>query len=207
MVIRAVRGQSLGISKRGQWGECGHNHHEFDLGFGHHLECHRRPGGSSPQRELEPGTQGNANAMLGFLMGSGTVTVSGESANLQVTNGAFSGIITGNENLILAGGGALTLSGANSYTGATSIQSGSLVLDTGGSLGTGSVYNQFQLFYIDSATAGTENLTNQGFTDSSITPPPVLPSLPITRTFNLREMGTGSTFPPPETPSYQCRPY
>jgi autotransporter-associated beta strand protein len=106
------------------------------------------------------GTVGSASATLGSLTGAGTVTMYGSTANLRVASGNFSGVIEGNESLNVAGGGALTLSGNNTYSGGTAVNGGTLLVDTGGSLGSGAVTNNATLSYIDSATAGNAVILN-----------------------------------------------
>ncbi len=83
-----------------------------------------------------PGTQdGNAVVTIGTLLGSGTVALGGATSSLQVNSGNFAGIIEGNESLIQMGAGALTLTGANSYSGGTSISGGILHIQNDGNLG------------------------------------------------------------------------
>jgi len=71
-----------------------------------------------------------------------TATLPGDVANNanlvlnQATDGTFAGVISGSGSLTKTGGGTLTLSGANSYTGGTTIQNGMLVADTGTLSGT-----------------------------------------------------------------------
>jgi len=86
--------------------------------------------------------QGGSNYVgvrLGSLAGSGTVTHEGGTYNLLVggddTSTTFSGVIGSGPNISLTkvGSGTLTLNGINSYTGATQISAGALLV--GGTLG------------------------------------------------------------------------
>ena len=86
--------------------------------------------------------QGGSNYVgvrLGSLAGSGTVTHEGGTYNLLVggddTSTTFSGVIGSGPNISLTkvGSGTLTLNGINSYTGATQISVGALLV--GGTLG------------------------------------------------------------------------
>jgi autotransporter-associated beta strand protein len=71
-----------------------------------------------------------SNQQLAGLTGSGSVTnSSGTLATLNIGNGSadtYPGAITGNLALTTSGAGTLTLSSANSYTGATTIGAGTL---------------------------------------------------------------------------------
>src|SRR5581483_3813833 len=67
------------------------------------------------------------------LQGGGHVGNSGAAATLNVINGNFAGTIDGSLALRVFGG--LTLSGANTYTGGTTIVSGTLTLGNGGASG------------------------------------------------------------------------
>jgi autotransporter-associated beta strand protein len=60
-----------------------------------------------------------------LLLGSGTLTVDGANAS------DFGGVISGSGSFVKAGTGNLTLSGANTYTGATSVRAGTLTLNAG----------------------------------------------------------------------------
>jgi len=87
----------------------------------------------------------NFNETIGSLAGAGTVT-NGGAANRTLTTGgdntstAFSGVIqdgaAGATNLAKAGTGTFTLSGANTYTGTTTISAGTLQIGNGGTTGT-----------------------------------------------------------------------
>jgi len=67
-------------------------------------------------------TEGTAAATIGTLNGAGYMNINGNgTSTLQIANGNFSGNINGNESLNVAGGGALTLSGSNNFSGATTV--------------------------------------------------------------------------------------
>lgn len=83
-----------------------------------------------------------ATETLGALAGNGTVQATSISATFEVgennTSTTFSGVIkdnTGKVTINKVGTGQWTLSGANTYTGATNINSGVLYLESTGSLG------------------------------------------------------------------------
>jgi autotransporter-associated beta strand protein len=78
----------------------------------------------------------NLNALIGALtgsrdlaLGSGAVSFGNNNANTT-----YSGALSGSGSLIKTGAGALALSGANTYTGSTTISGGSLALSGSGSL-------------------------------------------------------------------------
>ena len=99
------------------------------------------------------------NSTLGELSGGGTVTNSGAAATLFLQAANFSGAISGA--LSLEGGGAVFLSGNNTYTGTTTINSGvnfELGLNgTTGSIGGGAIVDK-GTFFINRSNAIT--LTN-----------------------------------------------
>ena len=65
------------------------------------------------------------------LTGAGSMS----GGTLRVASGAFSGTITGSSALIKETSGTLTLTGSNNFTGPTTIQSGSIQVGTGGTIG------------------------------------------------------------------------
>ena len=72
---------------------------------------------------------GNSHT-LASLAGAGNVVTGGGtlSANADDSSTVFSGVISGNGGLTKVGAGTLTLSGANTYSGATAISAGTLQL-------------------------------------------------------------------------------
>ncbi|MFZ9991695.1 MAG: autotransporter-associated beta strand repeat-containing protein [Opitutales bacterium] len=108
------------------------------------------------------------NVSLGTLTG-GTVTIAGATASvgtlsggtinlgttaLTVDAGTFGGLLAGaNGSLIKATAGVLTLTGANTYGGGTSVNEGELIIQDAASLGTGAVAV---------AAGATLNLNNLG---------------------------------------------
>jgi filamentous hemagglutinin family protein len=90
---------------------------------------------------LNSGTTLNLNSFtetVGSLSGAGNITLG--SAALRSggngTNTTYNGVISGTGSLIKAGSGTLTLTGANSYSGATTVSSGTVAVGNGGSTGT-----------------------------------------------------------------------
>jgi autotransporter-associated beta strand protein len=76
----------------------------------------------------------------GNIVTAGDVVV-GSGATLTVNsqdNRVFSGVISGDGNLVKSGANSLTLGGANSYNGSTTVNGGTLALSVGGTLPTGS---------------------------------------------------------------------
>ncbi|MGO4838883.1 autotransporter-associated beta strand repeat-containing protein, partial [Rhizobiaceae sp. 2RAB30] len=64
-----------------------------------------------------------------ILMGTGTLTLGGN------TSSVFSGNISGSGGLVKSGSGELTLTGINTYTGGTTIKSGTLSVSSDANLG------------------------------------------------------------------------
>jgi autotransporter-associated beta strand protein len=83
------------------------------------------------------------NQSLGSLAGSASTTVSLGSATLTAgsnnTSTAYNGIITGTGDLIKAGTGTLTLAGANTYSGGTTLSAGRIAIGANTALGTGAL--------------------------------------------------------------------
>ena len=77
---------------------------------------------------LEIGNGGTTGSIVGNVVNSGTLAFN-RSNDLD-----FNGVVSGIGDLVKKGGGTLTLTGANTYTGDTKIQAGTLKIGTGGSL-------------------------------------------------------------------------
>ncbi len=113
-----------------------------------------------------------SNLTVGTVTG-GTVTIAGATASvgtlsggtinlgttvLTVNDGTFAGLLAGaNGSLIKATAGVLTLTGANTYGGGTSVNAGELIIQDVASLGTGAVAV---------AAGATLNLNNLGVSNA-----------------------------------------
>ena len=83
-----------------------------------------------------------ADQSLNNLSGTGTIDNGGSALTLNNTAASeFSGVISGEGALVKTGNETLTLSGANDYTGATTINAGTLRLTGEGTIGTGALTN------------------------------------------------------------------
>jgi autotransporter-associated beta strand protein len=119
------------------------------------------------------------NTQIGSLAGGGSlggnVTLGGSTLTVGGNNLAstFSGIISGDAgNLIKTGSGTLTLTGANTYTGTTTISAGTMQVGDGGTLGTlGSgaitdnaalVFKRFDVISVANVISGSGSLTQSG---------------------------------------------
>ncbi|NBV86296.1 MAG: hypothetical protein EBS01_08560, partial [Verrucomicrobia bacterium] len=74
----------------------------------------------------------NSGVEVATLLGGGAVALNGTA--LTLSNGTFGGALNSSGSLVKTSGGLLTLSGNNGYTGATTVNEGSLTLASGGTL-------------------------------------------------------------------------
>ncbi|MBM3860783.1 MAG: PEP-CTERM sorting domain-containing protein [Verrucomicrobia bacterium] len=74
--------------------------------------------------QLDGNIQLSDSINIGWLVFTGSVTLTGDRTITVVTNAAFTGVVSGDYNLIKTGSGALILSNANTYTGNTTINAG-----------------------------------------------------------------------------------
>ncbi|MEN3929441.1 autotransporter outer membrane beta-barrel domain-containing protein [Microvirga sp. W0021] len=72
------------------------------------------------------------------LQGAGSVIASADLTANNTADSTFSGVISGSGNFAKTGSGELTLSGVSSFTGSTSVNSGSLKLTNAGAISSGS---------------------------------------------------------------------
>ncbi|HEY1936170.1 MAG TPA: Hint domain-containing protein [Acetobacteraceae bacterium] len=88
---------------------------------------------------VDSGATLNVNSFaqtIGDLSGAGAITLGSATLTVGTSNSTtFSGVISGAGTLVKQGSGTLTLTGADSYSGATTITAGELLLGNGGSTG------------------------------------------------------------------------
>lgn len=77
--------------------------------------------------------QGDTTSLQGNITNNGTVAFS------QSTNGTYAGTISGTGDLVKQGTGTVTLTGANTYTGDTTVGAGTLALSGNGSISGGNL--------------------------------------------------------------------
>ncbi|EKO40225.1 MAG: autotransporter-associated beta strand repeat containing protein, partial [Solidesulfovibrio magneticus str. Maddingley MBC34] len=109
------------------------------------------------------------NQTIAGLSGDGSVTLGSATLTVNTASGVtstFSGILSGTGGLTKSGNGTLALSGANAYTGATTVSAGTLTVTSTGSLDTNSitVASGATLDFSGSPTSLTNltSLTNSG---------------------------------------------
>ena len=92
-------------------------------------------------------SSGLGTAVLGGLAGAGNFVLNDQASNPMTivvgannANTAYSGALSGGGSLSKTGTGTLTLSGASSYGGGTSINQGAIQVTNGSALGTGNIY-------------------------------------------------------------------
>ncbi|WP_201035739.1 autotransporter-associated beta strand repeat-containing protein, partial [Salmonella enterica] len=109
-------------------------------------------------------------------LGSGDVT---DNAVLELnTGGDFTNAISGSGQVVKSGDKTLTLSGANSYTGGTTISGGTLVASNVEALGTGDITDNATL----ELNAGGDFANNIGGTGSVVKSGDKPPLIPISET-------------------------
>ncbi|EPH8466848.1 autotransporter-associated beta strand repeat-containing protein [Salmonella enterica subsp. enterica serovar Kentucky] len=95
---------------------------------------------------LQIGNGGTLGAFNGDIVDNGTLTFNLSDA------AAYGSVISGSGNVVKQGGGELTLSNNNSYSGGTTIAEGTLTATAGGALGSGNIDNRAYL-KLDAASA------------------------------------------------------
>jgi fibronectin-binding autotransporter adhesin len=101
---------------------------------------------------------GGSNTITGLVSMTGNTLVASDSTNVLTVNGAISGA---GFNLVKTGDGGLTLAGANTYTGTTTLRNGTLTLAANAPIGAnGALGNASSNVQIgDASTAGGNNLS------------------------------------------------
>ena len=110
---------------------------------------------------------GDSSSLQGDIANEATVEFN------QAADGTYAGVLSGSGAVELASGGTLTLTGTNSYTGATTISDGTLQVGDGGTDGTlggtGAIANNGTLAFnrsdavtLDRAVTGTGALSHAG---------------------------------------------
>jgi autotransporter-associated beta strand protein len=99
----------------------------------------------APNITLSGGTIGASTAWTGTLAMTlatvgGNITFKAADASNVAQNITLSGVLSGSGGLVKTGGGTLLLSGANTYTGDTTVQAGTLSITTGFLADNGDVY-------------------------------------------------------------------
>ncbi len=91
------------------------------------------------------------NGVTGGTLGSGALVDNGILFLQQPINSTLSNTITGTGSLVQSGAATLTLAGSNSFTGGIAINSGTLQIGPGGTIGAGNVTNNSALVFSNSA--------------------------------------------------------
>jgi fibronectin-binding autotransporter adhesin len=111
---------------------------------------------------LGNGTLNTVGAGALLLSGSAQCNIA-NSGNLVFNNAAaqvYGGVLSGSGNVVMASAGGLTLTSSNTYTGATTIASGSVILGQTGTLGSGNITVSPGALLDVSAYAGGYNLNS-----------------------------------------------
>lgn len=82
----------------------------------------------------------SAGASIRNLSGSGSVVLGAQDLQITAGNGRFDGVISGTGGLRVSATGRFVLGGANTYSGATQVDAGTLVAGSASAFGTSSAY-------------------------------------------------------------------
>ncbi|HAE8193324.1 TPA_asm: AIDA autotransporter, partial [Salmonella enterica subsp. enterica serovar Ealing] len=98
-------------------------------------------------------------------LGSGDVDIA-ENAKLELSQGTLDNNVTGEGQIVKSGSDELIVTGANDYSGGTTISGGTLIADHADSLGTGAVANSGVLQVgegeLENTLSGTGSLVKTG---------------------------------------------
>jgi autotransporter-associated beta strand protein len=92
--------------------------------------------------ELDLGAKSLTNTISGLtggVLSNGTLTANG--GNFNVSAGTITAVLAGSNGLVKSGNGTVALSASNSYSGATTVNSGTLQAAASGALGNSTVIN------------------------------------------------------------------
>ena len=101
---------------------------------------------------IAQGTLQVGNGVTIGTLGSGALLNNGLLRLQQPASATLSNAMSGAGSLIQSGTATLTLAGSNSFTGGVTINSGTLQIGPGGTIGAGNVTNNFALAFSNSAT-------------------------------------------------------
>lgn len=109
------------------------------------------------------GTVQLGNGVTAGALGTGLIVDNGQVVMNEPGNATLGNVVNGTGSLVQAGTGMLTLTGANAYSGGTTISAGVLQVGTGGAMGNGSVADGTSLVFNNSGSNGvTGNITGGG---------------------------------------------
>lgn len=110
--------------------------------------------------------RGTTTSLQGNILNNATLNF------LQSTNGTYSGVISGTGTLIKSGTGTVTLTGANSYSGSTTINTGTLQLGASGVIGDNSTVTLANttgaVFAVNGFTETIGNLSGGGSSGGNV---------------------------------------
>ncbi|EJN2899677.1 fibronectin-binding autotransporter adhesin ShdA [Salmonella enterica subsp. enterica serovar Monschaui] len=110
-------------------------------------------------------TGGTLSAKDAASLGSGDVDIA-ENAKLELSQGTLDNNVTGEGQIVKSGSDELIVTGANDYSGGTTISGGTLIADHADSLGTGAVANSGVLQVgegeLENTLSGTGSLVKTG---------------------------------------------
>ncbi len=106
---------------------------------------------------------------VGSVAGAGTIALGSATLTTGVdnTSTSFSGVMSGAGGLVKQGGGAFTLAGANTYTGATTVNAGNLIATNAaalGGVGSGTTVNTGATLELDGTLTYAEPVALNGAT-------------------------------------------
>jgi autotransporter-associated beta strand protein len=109
--------------------------------------------------ELDLGAKSLTNSISAFtggVLSNGTLTANG--GNFNVSAGTISAVLAGSNGLVKSGNGTVALSASNSYSGATTVNSGTLQATASGALGNSTVIDvKGGSFLVTAANAVNDN--------------------------------------------------